>query len=749
LSLHPITKSRHSRKTRGAYRSFRSRQQWKPWQGWNYHVSRNPLEWFSHKRFVLGIVMVASIVGGTVLAQGPLFHSHLPFIGNSFIDPVTTIWKVTAPDNNLGEFNTVNVGFTTPFGQGPHFQMEANGTQAAVALTKSPIGDLGIIAAKQMFYRAQYLVVGTCCGTGLSHSFGFYLTTNKTLPTQLGYDPLDDKSIGMLVTIFESSPGVFANDLFMQRNIGDTIRSENFGCSASGSCYVGTTDTIDPTVNSVTIGAVLNFTTQGNLAGGCVGTTGGPGCSELAIGPGTTVPPTVNEWNQQIPWFKFQGEQYYAGFYSLAANDAFNPSFNYEATVSGTFEPNDVAYYVPGPDCPGQANGPCNPDAGGFFGPVITALVSIGIFIFNSILAFVAFIAPALQTAITFLETLVQNVLNLIGNALGFGNVGTQLFTFLNQVVTFFTSFLPTGLTNFPTFMSRFFDYLNIVFPILPSAFATSLAVLTFGVNVISEGVTIFIFGLQFIIAAYAFFLIFSFMIFTADDALGGVVEYLGTAEALAFFLIKWAALLTNLGLDIGTWIIGLIPKPFIQMAAARLPRIPILESSARIVLPSFDFGELRSGNLLSPWLWTLGFWFDTWYESRNPALPGSLCNLVPATCTNMQLLSNLLPLMQVFVFMSSGVLALWIVMRPLELLGADLGIFESIGVGLGRKPVSGPGGISIARAGKHFQSRLQKAVEKQKGTQGFKPLGPFSPGAKLEKGVGTKEAVSTARLFE
>ena len=114
-----------------------------------------------------------------------------------------------------------------------------------------------------------------------------------------------------------------------------------------------------------------------------------------------------------------------------------------------------------------------------------------------------------------------------------------------------------------------------------------------------------------------------------------------------------------------------------------------------------------------------------------------------------MQLLSNLLPLMQVFVFMSSGVLALWLVMRPLELLGADLGIFESIGVGLGRKPVGGPGGISIAKSQKHFQGRLQKAVEKQKGVQGFKAVRPFSAGAKLEKGIGTKEAVSTGSLFE
>src|SRR5438309_11946016 len=81
--------------------------------------------------------------------------------------------------------------------------------------------------------------------------------------------------------------------------------------------------------------AVLNFTTQGNLAGGCTGSLGGPGCSELAIGPGTSTPPTVNAWSQNIPWFRFQGETYYAGFYDLAANTGFQIAVNFERTFNG------------------------------------------------------------------------------------------------------------------------------------------------------------------------------------------------------------------------------------------------------------------------------------------------------------------------------------------------------------------------------------------------------------------------------
>ena len=185
----------------------------------------------------------------------------------------------------------------------------------------------------------------------------------------------------------------------------------------------------------------------------------------------------------------------------------------------------------------------------------------------------------------------------------------------------------------------------------------------------------------------------------------------MGTAEALAFFLIKWVGFLFNLGLDLLTFLVGLVPKPFVQIAASRVPRLPILETSARVVFPSMDLSEFRSGNILSPWLWTLGFWFDVWFESRTPPLPGSLAALVPATAANMQLLANLLPLMQVLVFISSGLMALWIVMLPLKLLGADLGIFETIGIGAGGRPTNAPGAIRFSRGQKHFQRRLQGKV--------------------------------------
>jgi len=387
---------------------------------------------FGRKKFVLGIIVLALILGGIGFYADPtngVFHSYTcdkntKDWGPGYCgDPVTTIWTATSPNNDLSEFNSVQ----SVWGGGTKsIDLESNGTQAAVALSKSPVGDLSIVSAKEMFLRVEYQL-NTCCGAAGEY-FGVYLTTNKTLPTQLRYDPFNDASVSLLLR-FDATSG-HPNNLYFQRDIGQSIGSRDFGCGASGTCYTGTGDNIDPTTTFTTVGAVLNFTTQGNLAGGCIGGTGGPGCSEVAVGPTTNVPPTFNSWSQQIPWFRFQTEQYYIGFYSLAGNTGFIPLFYFEQTnnspSSNTFHPMDIAYYVPGPGCSGQSSGPCNPDTGGFFGPVLKFLISGVVWIFQSLISFS-----------TFLYTLYIAALNLLGGWIGLSGVGTNLDSFLRAFVQF------------------------------------------------------------------------------------------------------------------------------------------------------------------------------------------------------------------------------------------------------------------------------------------------------------------------
>src|SRR5947208_33993 len=183
MSLKPIKSSR--RRSRRTFTQIRADRSWKAWKGWNPYPKKpsDVLKPFGNKRFVLALTLVILSVGGFYLYQGPLFHGTLPFqrSNNHFIDPVTTIWKVTAPNNDLSEFNSQRVVFCGGC-ISPVFYMHPNASMTSVALTKSSVGDLGIVAAKQLFYRAQYAMNGTCCA-GPSQHFGFYLTANKTLPT--------------------------------------------------------------------------------------------------------------------------------------------------------------------------------------------------------------------------------------------------------------------------------------------------------------------------------------------------------------------------------------------------------------------------------------------------------------------------------------------------------------------------------------------------------------------------------------
>jgi len=380
----------------------------------------------------MGIIILVLILSGIGWAEQPgngLFHSYSSCDKNEKDwgpgycgDPVTTIWAATAPTCDLSEFNTIlaNGGCGPPSA----VQLLANSTHTAVILTKSSVGDLGVVSAKELFWRVEYLIGGST-PVNAAQQWGAYLTTNKTLPIAKGYDPFYDPSVSALMRFYGLGGGAFGDELLFQRTIGESIASEYVACSPASSCFVSSQDTLASN-NYNTAGAVLNFTTQGNLASGCVGAVGGPGCSELAKGVTTAVPPAFSFWSQQVPWFRFQSEQYYLGLYSLAGNTAFDPIFLFEQTVAGLFHPFDIAYYVPGPGCSGQANAPCNPDTGGFFGPVIKALISIGVFMLQNIISFS-----------TLLYTLYIAALNILGGWIGLSGVGTNLDSFLRAFVTF------------------------------------------------------------------------------------------------------------------------------------------------------------------------------------------------------------------------------------------------------------------------------------------------------------------------
>ena len=202
--------------------------------------------------------------------------------------------------------------------------------------------------------------------------------------------------------------------------------------------------------------------------------------------------------------------------------------------------------------------------------------------------------------------------------------------------------------------------------------------------------------------------------IYTGDDAFGGVLAFFETTQWMIFGLgLKFLANLINFSLDVVTNLIGLIPKPVIQMVAHAFPRIPIVEVNARFVWPSLDLGEIRVANLFSVALWTSGFLFFDFYESANPALPGSIIALQPNTANLIRPISGLIPLLEILTIIIWGATFLMIPINMLQPIMGDLGgvPFEA---GPGRHISTGPGAFRVAKARKHFQGRLEKNIAKR-----------------------------------
>src|SRR5439155_7255367 len=123
-----------------------------------------------------------------------------------------------------------------------------------------------------------------------------------------------------------------------------------------------------------------------------------------------------------LPSLQFQAQTYYVGFYALSN------SFNTPIYWFFDNRPN-VAHMILFTHIPTPSTvAPPSPtiDTGGWFGPLVRALISIAIFIFQNIVNYAA-----------FMYTIFITGLNLIGGWIGLGTIGTNLDSFLKAFVTF------------------------------------------------------------------------------------------------------------------------------------------------------------------------------------------------------------------------------------------------------------------------------------------------------------------------
>jgi hypothetical protein len=609
---------------------------------------------------------------------------------------------------------------------------------SAVAITNSPI-DVSTCSAKEcLFYETWH----NATNLATTSPWGWYITTNATLPTQANYNPLNDPSVAMANVVYPNAGDTSKNYYeylaktgSSQNNAQGLLASSGTGtnpypsCSQTSTLYMCAGTQTAAGTQFLSIMTTLNYTgNAGNINNNglslfCIDATpsSNPPASQFCSSatPVPNLSPCTSAGVQicattTLPFLNMQSGPYYLGFWAQSGQNA-TINFGTSNTGAAAQRANSVWYWVPNP--PAAVSPPATISEGGFFGPLIKALLGIGIWIASNILAFFPWLAgvlgPVLSQAFAILETFFVAVFNAVGNALGLGNVGTILQTLIGQFIIFFSSQVPTLFTNLPSVFSRFFDTLTIEFPWLPNALITAQNILLFGVKGIPFVITIVSFAFMFVSGAFATYLIAFWFIYTGDDSLAGILSLFETTEFLVFGIgIRYVAIAFNYAEDIITATIGLVPKPLVQMVAHKIPRLPIIEVNARFVWPGGSMSEIRNGNMFTVACWITGVLFLDMYETASPALPGSIGFLLPAAASGLAPMAGFIPLLEIMTAFVWGASFLTV---PIGWFAnaLDMGSlpFESA---VGTKVSGGFGGLRLTQGQKHFQSRLEKAIGKR-----------------------------------
>jgi hypothetical protein len=350
----------------------------------------------------------------------------------------------------------------------------------AVALSTNTIGDLGIAYGKELsidIYYNWHNVTNCCSFT----TFGWYMTTNSTLPsTNAIFSPTFDTSVVLAMAIQPSSMGNGFFGLYMKHDVAgtQTIAQQDTGlCASAGSCFQSATTSLGLVVGQ------LNYAFANYLNYTGVGSNGSANNGVSAIDVGSGAGPqyvTVT----LFPWFALSPANYYLGFWMAPksnGNDFTDIQFSYDAASgtpviqSATPTVTGVAATCPGvnaPACyiPQQATNPTI-DTGGFFGPIIRGLIKIGYFIASNIISFFSalfsLMVPVLSGAAAIIGGVFVAILNAFGNIFGDSSLGTQISSAFTQIVAYLSNVfviainlwgnVVTMIKNMITFFSTYF----------------------------------------------------------------------------------------------------------------------------------------------------------------------------------------------------------------------------------------------------------------------------------------------------
>jgi hypothetical protein len=413
------------------------------------------------KVFGFTFLIFMMIIGGAVLAQGALFHSYQT-IPQTPRDPYTILWKELVQNGFQGwSFN--NTGTTA--GPDVKIKLTPSATFPAIAVTKSAT-DFSTVAGKNFGISFAFLNTTKTQVWNVK----LFLTTNKTISTSPSYDPYNDNQVALMIQAVCNPctvSGSFAWKLFMQTELNTAVSATDQGtCSTSNtnSCFASGTE---PIGGAAFYGSSINFAL--NFTGNNGGSSGGSYFLASGVGGGSTL-----ITSNFLPQFKFESVPYYVGVWEAPNNPEVDlptaVKTNYCVTALSEQIP-CLTFYLLIPFQPTVISVQPSLDTGGFFGPIIRALIQIGVFVVQNIINFLSFLAGILWPTLTGVFTILANatklVLNSLGGFFGLGNLGDELISFFSGIVNWLTNIVGSAfgqILNMVNLLSQLLSWLGSVF---------------------------------------------------------------------------------------------------------------------------------------------------------------------------------------------------------------------------------------------------------------------------------------------
>jgi len=374
---------------------------------------------------------------------------------------------------------------------------QPSGNVSATALSAGSVSLATGVGKALAFAQAFSLFSGTF---NQGTTFAWFLRQNSTVPTEANYDPLLDTNIVFLVYGIKVGVGDKVNFyVYMQRQAGQnpiqggsrdpypvcSYASTLFRCmqvsintgisGSNGDNFVG--NYTGGQNGSKTAGN--SYWCGGSIASG-IDTCQVGGVGYIADQNQGAISYAGFQFNQTLyPWANIQS-QYNVGFWEQ--NSGNNPQGNANNPISWVTGVNSngaiISVYLP----PAQTT-PSTVDSGGFFGwlgrsfsagvKIVSGWVaSAGNWVQDTALGP---IAQAIQSVLQWFINQLISFFNLVGGILGFPNMGTNLFAFVAQLVTFIVnvgSNIGGWITNS---FSYIFGIISLVIAISTAAFVTVL----------------------------------------------------------------------------------------------------------------------------------------------------------------------------------------------------------------------------------------------------------------------------------